>query len=66
MDGFALAKWVRQHFPQVRILLASGVAEMGEHATGLCDGPFFDKPYSHEALETNIRQLVRLFGKRTG
>ena len=66
MDGFALAKWVRQHYPHVRILLTSGVAKISEEDAGLSDGPFFSKPYSHETLEANIRRLAGLFGRRTG
>ena len=66
MDGLALAKWVRRHFPEVRILLTSGVARMGDQASGLSDGPFFSKPYSHELLETHIQRLLGAFGKRNG
>ena len=66
MDGLGLAKWVRQHFPQVRILLASGVARVSEQAEDLSDGPFFAKPYAHEMLETHLRRLVGLIGRRAG
>ena len=66
LDGFALAKWVRQHFPQVRIMLASGHAKAGEQAPDVSLGPLFRKPYSYEALETHIRQLADLFDTRTG
>jgi DNA-binding NtrC family response regulator len=65
MDGFALAKWVRAEYPAVRILLASGVARVGEQTGGLSDGPFFNKPYSYDSLEDHIRRLLGLFGKRT-
>jgi len=66
MDGFALAAWVRQNYPAVRILLTSGVAAMAEHTAQLCDGPFLHKPYSHGALCGHIKRLLGLFGRTTG
>jgi DNA-binding NtrC family response regulator len=65
LDGVALAKWVRQHFPQVHILLASGHAK-AEQPFDVGHGPFFHKPYSYEALEMHIRQLTDLFDTRSG
>jgi DNA-binding NtrC family response regulator len=65
MDGFALAHWVRQHYPEVRILLTSGVATRSAKPE-LGDVPFFSKPYSHEALEAQIRRLLDLFGRQGG
>lgn len=56
-SGLALARWVREHFPDVRILLASGVARLDEQTAALCDG-FFDKPYAPERLEAEIRRLL--------
>ena len=58
IDGFVLARWIRQHHPHVRILLTSGVTRMAEKADDLCDGPLFAKPYSHEALAQEIKRLL--------
>lgn len=57
-SGFVLASWVRQKYPAVRILLTSGVARMAEKAGDLCDGPPFEKPYSHERLAQEIKRLL--------
>ena len=66
MTGFELAAWVRQHYPAVRILLTSGVAQLAEEATDLCDGPFLRKPYAYSTLVDHIKHLVGLLGRTTG
>ena len=58
IDGFVLARWIRQHHPHVRILLVSGV----RRAVGLeqlSDGPFMTKPYSYVELAANIEALLK-------
>jgi len=66
MTGFALAAWVRENYPAVRILLTSGIETLADDATHLCDGPFMSKPYSHGALEARIKRLLGSFGRTTG
>ena len=66
MDGFALAAWVREKYPTVRIILTSGIAKLAEDAAHLCDGPLMSKPYSHGALEARIKRLLGSFGRTTG
>ena len=60
MTGFALAAWVRENYPAVRILLTSGIETLADDATHLCDGPLMSKPYSHGALEAEqCRRTLR-------
>jgi DNA-binding NtrC family response regulator len=66
MNGFELAAWVREHHPEVRILLTSGVAQMTEATGRLCDGPFLRKPYAHDVLDDHIKRLLGLLGRTTG
>jgi DNA-binding NtrC family response regulator len=66
IDGFELARWVRENYPGVRILLTSGVTRMAREAVHLCDAPFLDKPYSHNALGELIKRLIETFGQRSG
>jgi DNA-binding response OmpR family regulator len=66
MTGFALAAWVRENYPAVRILLTSGIETLADDATHLCDGPLMSKPYSHGALEARIKRLLGSFGRTTG
>lgn len=59
MNGFALAKWIRQEHPGVRVILTSGINNMAKNAEDVCgDSPFLEKPYSYENLATHIRRLL--------
>jgi DNA-binding response OmpR family regulator len=59
-DGFALARWVRDHFPSLHVVLTSGMAGTAEKARDLCHGgPLITKPYDHTAVLARIRQLLR-------
>ncbi|MGE0421120.1 MAG: response regulator [Reyranellaceae bacterium] len=64
MSGFELARWARAQYPDVRILLTSGVARMAQTAGTLCDMPLLKKPYPHEQLAEEIRR--RLGAMRRG
>src|SRR5919198_3220402 len=56
MDGFALARWVRTHQPEVKVILTSGVARSTQLAGELCDeGPLEKKPYDPQRLLERIR-----------
>jgi CheY-like chemotaxis protein len=59
MDGFGLARWLRQHRPEVKVILTSGAASAAHKAADLChDGPLLPKPYDSEEVERRIRQLL--------
>ena len=60
MDGFELRRWIRQHQPQIRVLLASGVENV-KAASGHMGSPrwLVFKPYSSVDLEQRIRDLLR-------
>jgi len=59
MNGFALASWVRAHYPGVQVILTSGLTGAAKTAEALCHaGPLLAKPYSHEALASHIRRLL--------
>jgi DNA-binding response OmpR family regulator len=66
MNGFALASWVRKSFPEVKIILVSGVARMAKETLDLCDGPFLTKPFPLPTLEAHIKRLLAVSGRRTG
>jgi len=60
MDGFGLARWIREHRPGMRVILASGVVKSAEAASDLCqDGPMMQKPYQRELIVQRIRALLR-------
>ena len=60
MDGFSLARWIREHRPDVRVILTSGNPTVfAEKATDLCQlGPVEEKPYDHVALARRIHQMI--------
>ena len=59
MDGFELQRWLRQHRPQVKVLLASGVENV-KAASGYMGPPrwLLFKPYDGANLEQRIREMI--------
>jgi CheY-like chemotaxis protein len=59
MDGFELQRWLREHRPHVKVLLASGVENV-KAASGYMGAPrwLVFKPYSAVDLEQRIRELL--------
>jgi CheY-like chemotaxis protein len=56
MDGFELARWVRREWPEVKIIMTSGVVSPIQSAQDRGeDGAFLAKPYSHPELIRRIR-----------
>jgi len=63
--GFALSKWIRERFPDIRVILAGSIAGSVEKAARLCDdGPALSKPYDHRVVLEQIQRL-RAAGKGT-
>jgi len=63
-SGFALAKWIRERFPDIRVILAGSIGGSVEKAVGLCeDGPALSKPYDHGVV---LEQIQRLRAARKG
>jgi CheY-like chemotaxis protein len=59
MDGFALAQWIRQHHPRVRVLLTSGLGRTTAVARGLCEeNPLMPKPYDHGSLLERLKDML--------
>jgi CheY-like chemotaxis protein len=59
MDGWALARRVRQACPSIKVILTSGLVRATEAAGDLCeDGPLMQKPYKAAELERRIRMLL--------
>ena len=63
-SGFALAKWIRERFSDIRVILAGSIAGSVEKAAKLCDdGPALSKPYDHRIV---LEQIQRLRAARKG
>jgi CheY-like chemotaxis protein len=51
MDGDHLADWVNGRYPEVRVLLTSGITQRGQR-------PFIAKPYSFIELQRRIEEML--------
>lgn len=59
VDGFGLARWLRENQPQIQVILAGSMARAAEKAGDLCeDGPLLAKPYDHALLLDRIKRLL--------
>ena len=57
MDGHALAGWLQQHWPDVPVLLTSGVDKPAIGSSGK-HRRFIPKPYALPEVERHIRELL--------
>jgi DNA-binding response OmpR family regulator len=61
VDGFSMARRLRQSYPKVDVVLTSGVANSADKAGGLCaEGPL-EKPYHPQDV---LRQIEALRERR--
>ena len=58
MDGFGLARWVRQNRPGIDVILTSGIAKAAEKAGDLCDDGPLEKPYHPQEVVRRINILI--------
>jgi len=56
-DGFALEKWVRRNYPDMKMLLTSGGAHAAEATRNLRE-PMLPKPYSCETFVRRIQDIL--------
>jgi DNA-binding response OmpR family regulator len=58
-NAFSLARWVRQNYPTVEIMISGSVEAATEKAGELCEsGPLLSKPYDHQLVADRIRRLL--------
>jgi DNA-binding NtrC family response regulator len=62
VDGFGLAKWIRENRPGLNVLLAGTVPRAVEGAKDLCDEGPMPKPYDHQMVHNRIRRLLAARG----
>ena len=58
MDGFALARWVREQHPGIDVILTCGIAGAAEKAADLCDEGPLEKPYHPQEVVRRINILL--------
>lgn len=58
-NAFELRVWVRQHHPDVTVVLAGNIDKAAVAAGHLCDeGPHLNRPYDPQAVVAHIKRLV--------
>jgi CheY-like chemotaxis protein len=59
LDGFGLARWIRNHRPELKVVVGSGVNSSLDPADALLFvGPVVPKPYDWNALERRLRAAM--------
>jgi len=59
LDGFGLVQWIRRERPGTKVVTTAGIVRTAQTAGDLCaSGPMLRKPYHHQELERQIRQLL--------
>jgi CheY-like chemotaxis protein len=59
LDGFDLARWIKRHTPEMRVLLSSGWHGEGSSSNCCLDAPLVSKPYSQRQLISLIDTLLQ-------
>ncbi len=57
MDGLKLAKAVRDRWPPVKIIVASGHCRLTDELLPI-EGKFFSKPYDHARIISAMREML--------
>ena len=58
VDGFGLAKWIRENRPGLDVLLAGTVPRAVENAQQLCEQGSVPKPYDAQIVHNHIKRLL--------
>ena len=58
VDGFGLAKWIREHRTGLDVILAGTISRAVNAAMELCDANSLPQPYTSQAVHDRIRRLL--------
>ena len=58
IDGFGLAKWIREHRAGLDVLLAGTVPRAVDNAKELCEEGPVPKPYDAQIVHNHIKRLL--------
>ncbi len=58
-NAFELRIWVRDHYPDVQVVLAGNIDSAAKAAGQMCDdGPHLRRPYDPERVAAHIKRLL--------
>lgn len=64
LNGFGLRHWVREHHPQISVILAGNIEAAARAAGQLCEeGPHLARPYDHQLVVDHIKRLAARAGR---
>jgi DNA-binding response OmpR family regulator len=64
MDGFGLARWIRNHRPGLPVLITTGDKAKLETAEDLCEkNPIIEKPHDFKIVLARVRAAIDGAGK---
>jgi DNA-binding NtrC family response regulator len=58
VDGFGLARWVREHRPDLDVILTGTLPRTVQEAEELCEEGPIPKPYDVQVVHNHIRRLL--------
>lgn len=59
MNGFTFRKWVREHHPDLDVLLAGDLEKAADAAADLCEqGPQLTRPYAPSSVADRIKRQL--------
>lgn len=58
IDGFGLAKWIREHRPGLDVILTGTLPRTVDCAKELCEQGPLPKPYDAQVVHNHIRRLL--------
>ncbi len=57
VDGFGLARWIRERYPDVDVILTTGTRRAADKASDLCEEGPLEKPYHPQEIVRRINFL---------
>jgi len=58
LDGVGLARWVRAHCPETRVLITSGHTSGAQQVVEVSNGPLIPKPYQPDDVVRRVQALT--------
>jgi DNA-binding NtrC family response regulator len=58
VDGFGLARWIRERLPGTDVILAGTVSRSVDAARTLCEQTTVPKPYDAQTVHDHIRRML--------
>jgi DNA-binding NtrC family response regulator len=59
MNGFQLRQWVREHRPELQLILSGSIGSAANAAADLCEqGPHLARPYDPQGVVDYVKRLL--------